>query len=188
MPIVSQINSNLVQTDRKPLGFHRCQNFSCFNYLLKSRGKKPSLSSQESITLFELLRTNFIYFYLLALPFSASSTNHFRLTMAKYGVLKKQSNTDGSTSIIINTGPSIASSNYRLIFDNHDHYDHAIKLMTRYLLKDHLFRPFNVVFDVILLYFLFKCAFLHTNLKIILMRSTSSLSTIQWWLLQNQNF
>lgn len=69
--------------------------------------------------------------------------------MAKSGASQKQSKPTGSTSTIKNIGPTIASSHYREIFQDHDHYEEAIKLMIHNLPKHPLNGPFDVVCDVI---------------------------------------
>lgn len=65
----------------------------------------------------------------------------------------------GSISTIKNTGLTIASNNYRAIFQDNDLYDEAVKLMICYLPKHPLNGPFNAVYDVDPLSVLFKCVF-----------------------------
>lgn len=79
--------------------------------------------------------------------------------MVKLGVSKKQAKPTTYSSTIKNTGPSIASSNYKAILNDHNHYNEAIKLMIRYLPKHPHFGPFDVIIDVIRMPFFFKCVF-----------------------------
>ncbi|CAH1412948.1 unnamed protein product [Lactuca virosa] len=85
--------------------------------------------------------------------------------MVKSGISKKISkasaseNPTGSDSATRNQMPSIASSNFRAVFEDHSSYNAPIKLMIKFLNNHPLFGPFDAFTDVVPLSALFKCAF-----------------------------
>lgn len=75
---------------------------------------------------------NFIFF-LLAKKLSASSQKPFsNQNNGEIHASNKQAKPIGSTSTIKNTKLSIATRNYREIFQDHDYYDATINMIIRY--------------------------------------------------------
>ena len=58
-----------------------------------------------------------------------------------------------------NQPPSIASSNFRVVFEDHPSYNEEIPLMINFLISHPLFGAFNSFNDVVPIPTLFKCAF-----------------------------
>ncbi|XP_052621215.1 uncharacterized protein LOC111897072 [Lactuca sativa] len=86
-------------------------------------------------------------------------------TMVKSGISKKHSkasgsaNPTGSDSASRHPMPTIASSNFRVVFEEHSFYNALTKLMIKFLSNHPLFGPFDSFTDVVPLSTLFKCAF-----------------------------
>lgn len=89
----------------------------------------------------------------------------FLITMVKSEIYKKQSKASGSAhptgfeSTIRDQSPSIAQSNYRVIFEDHLSYNEAIKLMTTFLPKHALYGAFDSFTEAFPMAIMFKCAF-----------------------------
>ena len=85
--------------------------------------------------------------------------------MVKSGISKKHSKTfvsvnpTGSDSASRNQIPTIASSNFRAVFNVHSFYNDSIKLMIKFLPNHLLFGPFDAFTDVFPLSTLYECAF-----------------------------
>ena len=79
--------------------------------------------------------------------------------MVKSGVSKKQSKASGSVNLTGSDPPTIASSNFIAIFEEHPSYNAPTKLIIKYLKNHLLFGPFDAFTDVIPLSTLYKCAF-----------------------------
>ena len=77
--------------------------------------------------------------------------------MAKSGASKKQSKASGSMNPTGSDSPTLASSNFRAVFD--PSYNAPTKLMIKFLKNHILFGPFDAFTDVIPVSTLFKCAF-----------------------------
>ena len=84
--------------------------------------------------------------------------------MVKSGISKKQSKESGSArptgseSIINDQTPSIASSNFKAIFEDHLSYNEAVKLL-KFLSSHPLFGAFDSFTEAVPFFVLFKCAF-----------------------------
>lgn len=85
--------------------------------------------------------------------------------MVKSSISKKQSKASGfakptgSETTIKAQSPSIASSNFRAMFEDHPNYNEAIQLMIKFIPSHPLFGAFDSFNDVVPLFTLFKCAF-----------------------------
>lgn len=85
--------------------------------------------------------------------------------MVNFSVSKKQSKASGSArptrsgSTIKDLTPSTAASNHRGIFDDHDSYNEAIKIIIKFLSTYPLFGAFYSFNEVVRQDVLFKCAF-----------------------------
>ena len=79
--------------------------------------------------------------------------------MVKSGVSKKQSKASGSVNPTGSDSPSIASSNFRAVFEDHPSYNAPIKLMIKFLKNHPLFGPFDAFTDVVPVSTLFNNAF-----------------------------
>ncbi|KAL7615706.1 hypothetical protein Lser_V15G03411 [Lactuca serriola] len=79
--------------------------------------------------------------------------------MVKSNVSKKPTKPSGSRSSNPTYSPTIASSNFRAIFDDHSLYNAPLKLMIKFLQNHPLYGPFDAFTDVVPLSTLFKCAF-----------------------------
>lgn len=85
--------------------------------------------------------------------------------MVKSRVSKKQSKASrsvrpiGFESTMRNQSQSIASSNFRAIFEDHPYYNESICLMIKFLPSHLEFGAFDSFADVVPLSALFKCAF-----------------------------
>ena len=75
--------------------------------------------------------------------------------MVKSGISKKQSKASGSArptgseTIIKDHTPSIASSNFRAIFEDHLSYNEALRLMIKFLPMHPLYGAFNLLTKVV---------------------------------------
>ena len=90
------------------------------------------------------------YFFFKHLPTS---------TMVKSRVSKKQSKAYGSVNPTGSDSPSITSSNFRAVFEDHPSYNAPIKLMIKFLKNHPLFGPFDAFTEIVPISTLFKCAF-----------------------------
>ena len=132
---------------------------------MKFGGIKTLNFSQDRFTLSEPLKTIFIFFVLLLKIFPTSSKKFLTTNMLKSGFSKKQSKAcrsacpTGSETTSKDHTPSIASSNFRAIFEDHPSYSEALRLMIKFLLKHPLYGAFNSFTEVVPLPTLFKCAF-----------------------------
>ncbi|KAL7594601.1 hypothetical protein Lser_V15G29705 [Lactuca serriola] len=85
--------------------------------------------------------------------------------MVKSEISKKQSKTSasvqptGSDSATRNQSPSISSSNFRAVFDDHPFHNELIRIMIKFISNHPLFGAFDSFIDVVPLSTLFKCAF-----------------------------
>ena len=85
--------------------------------------------------------------------------------MVKSDISKKQSKAFGSAgpigfeSTTKNQSPTITSSNFRAVFEDHPSYNEAILLMIKYLSSHPLFGAFNSFTNVVPLSTLLKCDF-----------------------------
>lgn len=79
--------------------------------------------------------------------------------MAKSDASKKTNKPTSSSSTIRNTEPSIVTRNYRAVFQDHDHYDVAIKHIIRYMLSHPLFNAFVSVVEIVPHSVIYRCVF-----------------------------
>ncbi|KAL7616497.1 hypothetical protein Lser_V15G02343 [Lactuca serriola] len=79
--------------------------------------------------------------------------------MVKSGVSKKQSKASGSVNPTGSDSPTIASSNFRVIFEEQPSYNAPKKLIIKFLKNYPLFGPFDAFTDVVPISTLYKCAF-----------------------------
>ena len=85
--------------------------------------------------------------------------------MVKSTISKKQSKAlesvkpTGSNSMMKNQYTTIASSNFRVVFEDHHSYNESILMMIKFWSTQPEFGAFNSFTDVVSLSTLFKCAF-----------------------------